>query len=154
MSVGEKIRAARVAQGKTQKEIGKAAGMADSAIRKYESGSQIPKTETLQRIAKALGVPVYTLMEDADGKRYLSGCFWTVDLGEKLKQIGYGIGTGEGHEEIFTWLNYPDGTLEVSEDELKELNDSANAFLRFKLDELKNKNASRFRPNTKKPPQP
>lgn len=101
MSVGEKIRAARVAQGKTQKQIGEAAGMADSAIRKYESGAQIPKTETLQRIAKALGVPVYTLMEGDDGKRYLSKCFWTVDLSEKLKHIGYGVGTSEAHEEIF-----------------------------------------------------
>lgn len=58
MSIGEKIRAARKNKGMTQKQLGAKCGMADSAIRKYESGTQTPKLETLQRIADALKVPV------------------------------------------------------------------------------------------------
>ena len=57
MTVGERIRAVRKERGMTQKEVADICGMADSAIRKYESGRQMPKMKTLQRIADALGVP-------------------------------------------------------------------------------------------------
>ena len=54
MTVGEKIRLARRSRGLTQKEVADKCGMADSAIRKYESGKVIPKVKTLLRIAEAL----------------------------------------------------------------------------------------------------
>lgn len=46
----------RLDQGLTQKQVADSCGMADSAIRKYESGKVTPKYEMLQRIAAALGV--------------------------------------------------------------------------------------------------
>lgn len=64
MTTGEKIKEARTQAGLTQKELATACGMADSAIRKYESGRQIPKTATLKRIADALGVVWYTLSSE------------------------------------------------------------------------------------------
>lgn len=62
MTIGERIRAARKEKLMTQKQLGEKCGMADSAIRKYESGSQNPKIETLQRIAAALDADVAVLM--------------------------------------------------------------------------------------------
>ena len=56
MTIGEKIRFIRLEKGMTQKQVAEKCGMADSAIRKYESGTQTPKIETLRRIATALDV--------------------------------------------------------------------------------------------------
>lgn len=65
MNIGERIRAIRKSKGMTQKQVAEECGMADSAIRKYESGSQKPKLETLQRIATALNVsPTYLIGYD------------------------------------------------------------------------------------------
>ena len=63
MSIGEQIRRLRTARNLTQKELGTLCGMADSAIRRYESGrGGNPTQSTLQRIANALEVPVSSLM--------------------------------------------------------------------------------------------
>ena len=51
----KKIKQARLNSHMTQKQLAEKCGMADSAIRKYESGKVIPKVETVQKIAKALG---------------------------------------------------------------------------------------------------
>lgn len=56
MTIGEHIRYIRIQKGMTQKQVADACGMADSAIRKYESGVMRPKLITVSRIAKALEV--------------------------------------------------------------------------------------------------
>lgn len=66
MTIGELIRLARKEKGMTQKQVAELCGMADSAIRKYESGSQTPKLKTLQRIATALGVSYWDLIPDLE----------------------------------------------------------------------------------------
>ena len=40
----------------TQKELAEKCGMADSAIRKYESGKVTPKLDTIAKIARAMGL--------------------------------------------------------------------------------------------------
>lgn len=62
MSVGDTIRKLRKQQGLTQRELGDRCGMADSAIRRYESNRGNPTQETLQRIASALGVSISYLL--------------------------------------------------------------------------------------------
>ncbi len=59
---GEMIRKYRIEKGLTQKKLGDLCGIADSNIRKYESGRQNPKFETLQKIAIALGVSALDLI--------------------------------------------------------------------------------------------
>ena len=54
MSIGQRIKERRLELGLTQKQLGELCGMADSAVRKYESGKITPKHETLCRIASAL----------------------------------------------------------------------------------------------------
>lgn len=61
MNIGEKIKLLREEKCLTQKELGSLCGMADSAIRKYESGTVKPKIATVSRIAKALGVETMIL---------------------------------------------------------------------------------------------
>lgn len=60
MIIGSKIREARKAanngKGMTQKKLGELCGIDEANIRKYESGRQNPKLETLQKIGDVLGV--------------------------------------------------------------------------------------------------
>lgn len=63
MTIGEKIRTIRKEKGMTQQQLADICGMADSAIRKYESGKVVPKTEMIKRIATALEVPAADFMD-------------------------------------------------------------------------------------------
>lgn len=65
MTLGEKIKLLRKQKGLTQNELGKLCGMADSAIRRYESGRGNPKLETLKKIATNLDVSVDFLLPDS-----------------------------------------------------------------------------------------
>ena len=56
MTIGEKIKKARTDAKMTQKELAEKCGMADSAIRKYESGKVTPKLDTIAKIARAMGL--------------------------------------------------------------------------------------------------
>ncbi|MGN8875284.1 helix-turn-helix domain-containing protein [Pseudoflavonifractor sp. HCP28S3_F10] len=73
MKIGEKIRFIRLEKGMTQKQVAERCGMADSAIRKYESGTQTPKIETLRRIAEALDVSIYELLSKEEKEVYDAG---------------------------------------------------------------------------------
>lgn len=63
MTIGDTLKQARLNAGLTQKQLGEKCGMADSAIRKYESGKIKPKIETLKKIAAALNVSVIDLAD-------------------------------------------------------------------------------------------
>lgn len=62
MSIGSRIKEIRLARGLTQKQLGDLCGMADSAIRRYESDRGNPTEKTLSRIADALQVCISDLM--------------------------------------------------------------------------------------------
>lgn len=63
MTVGENIKRIRKKKGLTQRRLGELCGINEANIRKYESGKQNPKIETLARIASALNVDTYDLIE-------------------------------------------------------------------------------------------
>ena len=67
---------------------------------------------------------------------------------EQIKSSGYSAKFQEdqNYGEFYCWIEGPEGKLEVSEDELKELHNSTNEYMRFKLEELKKKHAQDFRP--------
>lgn len=62
MTIGEAIRSYRNKKKMSQKKLGDLCGIADSAIRKYESGKVTPKFETIKKIAAALEVPESQLL--------------------------------------------------------------------------------------------
>ena len=77
---GDMIRKYRTEKCKKQNKLCELCGIADSNIRKYESGNQNPKIETLQKIADALDIPV---------NRLLAGKIISRDeLKEKLSEYG------------------------------------------------------------------
>ena len=94
----------------------------------------------LQRIAAALGVPVAELL----GQGCAQSGAWDAALDQKLAAVGCSVGFYE--DDAILWINYPDGTLEVTEDDLRALNDSADSYLRFKLAELKEARKDSFKP--------
>lgn len=72
MSIGSNIKDKRTQKGFTQKELGDRCGMADSAIRRYESDRGNPTIKTLQRIAEALVVDWTELVPEEE----LDSKFW------------------------------------------------------------------------------
>lgn len=64
MTVGQNIRAIRKERGLTQNQLGELCGIKEANIRKYELGKANPKIETIEKIAKALGVPIVRIKED------------------------------------------------------------------------------------------
>lgn len=57
MNIGEKIKAARLAKGMTQEELGAILGVQKSAIAKYENGRIVNiKRSTLKKISDVLGI--------------------------------------------------------------------------------------------------
>lgn len=50
--------------GRTQKEIAAASGIDESTLCNYRAGTRHPKVPNLLRLAKALGVPWQTLIDE------------------------------------------------------------------------------------------
>lgn len=63
MTVGENIRKIRKEKKLTQKELGKLCGMSEAQIRHYELNYKKPKIETLQKIATALDISYFELLD-------------------------------------------------------------------------------------------
>ncbi len=58
MRIGDRIRQARVSAGMTLRDLaGRAAPLSATAISRYEQGEDVPRPDTLQRLALALEVP-------------------------------------------------------------------------------------------------
>ncbi len=125
MTIGERIKSTRLAKGLTQKEVAIRCGIADSAIRKYETGKITPKVEMLERIASALEVPVTTLMgwDGPDGK-----ITFEVPISELKESIHYMLG-GDTQEQKKPTPVSEDG-LTDEEKELIKLFQAAPASLR------------------------
>lgn len=127
----------------TQKELGTLSKTSENTIRQYETGKRQPRIDQLQKIAPILKVTVANLL----GTPQQTDFFWTSYLEDKLKQIGCRLSHNE--EDAATWIEFPDGTLEVTDADLKELDNSTISYLQFKLEELKKKNPKDFRPRNK-----
>lgn len=57
------IAAARIDKGMTQKQLADALGIGQSLVARWETGGRVPKMQTLQRIAAALGVDWIELIQ-------------------------------------------------------------------------------------------
>lgn len=65
-----RIREVREAKGKTQEWVGDKIGVTGATVAKYETGEAAVSVYQLGRIARALGVPAYTLLADYDAPRH------------------------------------------------------------------------------------
>lgn len=143
MTTGERIKNYRKMANLTQKELGILSKTSERAIQNYETGKRQPRIEQLQKIAPVLKVTVADLL----GTPKTNDFFWYSYLEDKLKQIGCRLSYNE--EDAAVWIEFPDGTLEVTDADLKELDNSTISYLQFKLEELKKKNIRDFRPRKK-----
>lgn len=66
MKTGEKIKQRRKELKMTMEDLGQAIGVQRSAINKYEKGLVDIKSSTLAAIARALDIPVGSLLDDLD----------------------------------------------------------------------------------------
>ena len=64
--IAQRIKDARKKAGMTQQELADSSGISFSVISQYENGRRNPKIETLSKIAKAIGIPVYELWSPVD----------------------------------------------------------------------------------------
>jgi transcriptional regulator with XRE-family HTH domain len=61
--IGMKLKKAREAKGLSQSDLAKKAGVSRAYVFRLEAGGSDPTVGVLQRLAKALGVPVTALLE-------------------------------------------------------------------------------------------
>jgi Predicted transcriptional regulators len=161
MTVGENIRRYRKAKGLTQKALGQIVGVAPNTVTQWENGTNAPKMPQLKKLAGALDVEVINFLPNSwdylskntlDNKQALEEAFRYTDdavtrrvlteLDQKLEHIGFFI---DVDAELGLCLTYPDGTLQIEESELQNLNETLNSFARFTLSELKRKQSAQFR---------
>jgi transcriptional regulator with XRE-family HTH domain len=66
MVVGERIRAIREEKNLSQGDIEKRSGLLRHYVSRVENGHTIPSVETLEKFARALGVPLYELFYEGE----------------------------------------------------------------------------------------
>lgn len=64
MTIGEQIKKYRKKAGLSQRELGEKLGVSQQHIAQYENGKRIPKIETINSIAGALGIGIRHLYPD------------------------------------------------------------------------------------------
>jgi len=69
MVIGERLKALRESKGMSQGDIEKKTSLLRCYISRVENGHTVPNVDTLEKMARALEVPMYRLFtEDADVK--------------------------------------------------------------------------------------
>jgi transcriptional regulator with XRE-family HTH domain len=66
MIVGDRLKAIREAKNLSQGDIEKRTGLLRCYISRVENGHTVPAIETLEKMARAMEVPVYQLFYDGD----------------------------------------------------------------------------------------
>src|SRR6476661_8517040 len=70
--LGERVKAARLAQGMTMAELATVCGLTKGFISQMESGASSPSLKTLRKIGAALKVPVSSLLDRADSRNLVA----------------------------------------------------------------------------------
>lgn len=80
-TVGERIKAARLAAGISQNQLAKRAGVSQAGLSAIESTTKSPNVDTLERIANALRIPLQKLLAPALPEQGETGHCWIPVLG-------------------------------------------------------------------------
>jgi transcriptional regulator with XRE-family HTH domain len=90
-SFGERLKAVRLAAGMSQERLGVEAGIqeesASARMNRYERGTRAPAFELVQRIAKALDVPVTYFYASNDLEAELLLAFHRLDKRGKVAAV-------------------------------------------------------------------
>jgi transcriptional regulator with XRE-family HTH domain len=66
MLIGDRLRSLREAKGLSQGDIEKRCGLLRAYISRVENGHTVPSVETLEKLARALEVPLYQLFYEGE----------------------------------------------------------------------------------------
>lgn len=80
VSIGEKIKEIRKSLNINQNELAIKSGLSKNAIWNYENGKRIPTLDTLKKIAVALDVPMFALIDNYTVNR-------DMNIGERIKEL-------------------------------------------------------------------
>ena len=70
-SIGENIRRVRITKGLSQQQLANSMSVERSTVAGWESGRRIPDVDMLVRVAKALNVPITSLIDKKDREKSL-----------------------------------------------------------------------------------
>lgn len=123
-----------------------------STLKRYEEGESRIDQDTLNVLCNALGLDMeetLTLATDRASNGY-NKSYNPKDTNRDLDticrlldDIGHSVGFDD--EDAFLWVNYSNGTLEVTHEMLIELYRDINVFLRYKLMDVKEKHIEDFK---------
>lgn len=131
MDIGIKLRTIRKNNKLTLKQLGELVGLSEQAIGQYERGDRNPSIEILNKIAAALGVSVNELIKDDTIESSVNKLNY---LEQYIKTLGYEI-DGDASEGYLV-INTPEGTYEITEDDITDLTNTTKSFILFKLQEI------------------
>lgn len=80
VSIGEKIKEIRKSLNINQNELAIKSGLSKNAIWNYENGKRIPTLDTLKKIAVALDVSMFALIDDYTVDR-------DMNIGERIREL-------------------------------------------------------------------
>jgi transcriptional regulator with XRE-family HTH domain len=75
MMIGNRLRAIREEKNLSQGDIEQRTGLLRCYISRVENGHTVPAIETLEKLARALDIPLYQLFYDSDKPPALPGAF-------------------------------------------------------------------------------
>lgn len=142
MDISEQIRYWRKSRNMTQAELAEKAQISLSSLKRYESGDSSPYFDTISKLASVLNVPLTEFIYFGDPPAETTTEKMS-QLDHKLKWVGCSIKSKEG---LF-WIEFSDGVLPISEEELNELNRVTNSYIQLKLNELRLFHSDKFQKN-------
>nr|DAF73210.1 MAG TPA: helix-turn-helix XRE-family like protein [Caudoviricetes sp.] len=141
MDIKERIKFYREKRNISKSELARQIGVSPSYITMLENGDKKnPSMEILLKISSALNINVSELSDIDDNiyKAFANNEFKKISqfgcLNEYIKTLGYEIDGDES--EGYLVINAPNGTYEITEKKLEELETTTKSFVLFKLQEI------------------
>lgn len=137
-----RLKEIRIEKGLNMRQMAKLLDIQYTTYVGYEKNEREPNSEVLIKMADTLGVTAdYLLGRDSKEETEKDDDFYLLEL--ELRKLGVSIGFYE--EDAMLWLEFPDGTLEITEKDLADIQQSTLNFLKFRLMELREKHPEDFR---------
>jgi len=132
LTIGDNIKKYRKLARMTQVELAQKINKSESTIRKYEANNVKPDFSVLDDIANVLGCTLIDLVNTTDMS--IDSISKSYYLEQYINSLGYEITGNES--EGYLIINALDGTYEITEKDLEELETTIKSFVLFKIQEI------------------